>query len=94
MRPCAAVVFAAAVLAEAASRVRFFAVVRARRPVDFDGDFAPVAALLRVVVDRLAAGLRAVVERFAGVVVALLGAEDVVVASVVVEVVVLSVAIW
>ena len=94
LRPCAAVVFAAVWLAAAASRVRFFAVVRARRAVVFDGDLAPVAVLLRVVVERFAAvverfgvfveRLAAVVERF--------GVVDVV-AVVVVEVVV-SVAIW
>jgi hypothetical protein len=58
-------------LAVAASAVRFFAVVRARRAVVFDGDLAPVAALLRAVVERLAAvveRLAAVVERFAAVV--------------------------
>ena len=72
MRPCAAVVRAARVLAVAASVVRFFAVVRARRAVVFDGDLAPVAALVRVVVERLAAvveGFAAVVERFLAAVV-------------------------
>src|SRR5262249_21987510 len=71
-RPCAAVVFAAVALALAASRVRFCAAVRVRRPVDLLGVFAAVlrlverglaarvVALLRAV-DRRAAGLRAVV---------------------------------
>ena len=87
-------VFAAAWLAAAASRVRFFAVVRARRAVVFDGDFAPVAVLLRAVVERFAAveRLEAVVERLAAVV-ERFGVVAVVVAVVVVEVVV-SVAIW
>jgi hypothetical protein len=69
-------------------------VVRARRAVVFDGDLAPVAALLRVVVERFAAVverfLAAVVDRFFAVV-ERFGVVDVV-AVVVVEVLV-SVAI-
>ncbi len=42
LRPCLAVVLAAVALALAASRVLFWAVVRVRRPVVFDGDLAAV----------------------------------------------------
>jgi hypothetical protein len=49
LRPCLAVVRAARALAWAAVAVWFFAVVRARRPVDLLGD---LAAVLRVDVER------------------------------------------
>jgi hypothetical protein len=68
-----AVVLAARTFASTASRVSFAAIVRLRRAVDADGDFAAVARVvvrLRGVVVRLRAvlDLRAVLERFAGVV--------------------------
>ena len=91
MRPCAAVVRAAVVLADAASRVRFFAVVRARRPVLFDGDLAPVALLLRAVVERFVVDderFAVLVERVGAVV------ERCGVVVVVEVVVVVSLAIW
>src|SRR6185295_15023367 len=60
-RPWAAVVFAAVALAWAASRVRFVAVVRVRRPVDLLGAFAPVLRLVeRVLAARVVVVLRAV----------------------------------
>jgi hypothetical protein len=62
LRPWAAVVFAAVALALAARRVWFFAVLRVRRPVVFDGDLAAVRVVLRAAVLRVA-GLRAVVLR-------------------------------
>src|SRR5262245_58719726 len=68
-RPWAAVVFAAVVLAFAASRVRFLALVRVRRPVLLLGALTAVRRLVERVDARVreAAGLR-VVERFAGAV--------------------------
>jgi hypothetical protein len=56
------VVFAAVALAPAAWRVWFFAVVRVRRAVVFDGDLAAVRVLLRAPVLRVV-DLRAVVLR-------------------------------
>src|SRR3954451_4432496 len=56
LRPCLAVVLAAVALALAASRVLFWAVLRVRRPVVFDGDLAAVERvvlrLVRLVVPR------------------------------------------
>jgi hypothetical protein len=65
-----AVVLAAVALALAASRVWFWAVVRVRRPVVFDGDLAAVErVVLRVVVRelrlRVAAAFLAAALRFA-----------------------------
>ena len=70
LRPCLAVVLAAVALALAASRVLFWAVVRVRRPVVFDGDLAAVErVVLRVVVRelrlRVAAAFLAAALRFA-----------------------------
>src|SRR5215218_7333342 len=68
LRPCFAVVLAARTLAVAASRVSFAAIVRARRPVDFDGALAAVERpVARVVVVLRAVLLRAVLVRLAGV---------------------------
>src|SRR5215217_1093409 len=75
LRPCFAVVLAARTLAVAASRVSFAAIVRARRPVDFDGALAAVERPLvaverpeaRVLVVLRAVLLRAVLWRLAGV---------------------------
>ena len=64
LRPCLAVVCAARTLAWAASRVSFAAIVRARRPVDFDGAFAERALAGRDAA-RVVLVLRAVL-RFAG----------------------------
>src|SRR5215207_5589591 len=93
LRPCFAVVLAAAALALAASRVLFCAVVRVRRPVVFVGD---LRAVERVVVReavprealRVAAPLRPAALRFAEVlllVVPLLAVEFVVVAMLMVS---------
>src|SRR5215207_7585495 len=59
---------AARTLASTASRVSFAAIVRLRRPVDFDGDFVTVVRVVPRVVARLrwVLGLRAVLLRFAG----------------------------
>jgi hypothetical protein len=66
-RPWAAVVFAAVALAWAASRVRFFAVVRLRRPVDLLGAFVVALRLVeRVLAARVVVLLRAVERRVAG----------------------------
>jgi hypothetical protein len=72
LRPCLAVVFAARTLAWAASRVSLAAMVRLRRAVDLEGDFAAVERLAaverRVVVDLRAVLLRAVLLRLVVVV--------------------------
>jgi hypothetical protein len=96
-----AVVFAARTLAEAASRVSLAAIVRLRRPVDFDGDLAAVErravrveVLLRAVLVLRAAGLRAVLLRAAGLRDVLLRAVLVRVAGVEFVVVVLVVVVF
>src|SRR3954462_8296116 len=61
-RPCSAVTRAARALAWAAERVCRAAVVRVRRPVDFDGVVAVVLRVVvvrRVVLRRVVLGLRA-----------------------------------